>query len=167
MLRSLKKVGRRTLIPVQQLVVPLRRKSRSCATYFARGGDAFEVFHKGLILMLVDLSPQADIKKSVNQNKRRTKGSCVELSLREVHCTRRGCHTRFPCVRVFCELTRTKIQCERELVRFFADSCVFLQTGLLHPKKVPIMGEHPRFFAVSLPLRSIRQHDHAEFFQRG
>ena len=122
------KVGQRTLICVQQLVVPLRRRSRFSTAGFARGGDAFEVFHKGLIFVLVDLSPQADIKKSVNHNKRRTRGSCVELSLREVHCTRTGCHARFPCARVFCELTRTKRQCERALVHFFADSSVFLQT---------------------------------------
>ena len=41
--------------------------------------------------------------------------------------------------------------------------------GLPHPEKVPMMGEHPRCFAVSLPLcplNSFCQHDQAEFFQR-
>ena len=58
MLGSLQKVGQRTLICVQQPVVPLRRRSRSCATYFARGGHACEEFHRGLVLVLLDLHTQ-------------------------------------------------------------------------------------------------------------
>ena len=51
---KLAEIRAKNIICVEQLVVPLRRRSRSCATYFARGGDACEEFHRGLVLMLVD-----------------------------------------------------------------------------------------------------------------
>ena len=55
----------------------------------------------------------------------------------ETHYTRTVCHARFQYVRVFCESTRAKRQCERALVCFFAESCAILQTccGKIRPSR--------------------------------
>ena len=60
-----------------------------------------------------------------------------------------------------------RVACEGSGTRWHLDHSRGQLARSAASKRVSMIREHLRFFAVFLPLRSTRQHDHAEFFQRG